>query len=164
MKIACALALLLTGCATGPRVLTSYMEPYRTGGYHIGVDLEEPVGTPVRAARDGRVVWAQTNDGVVAARITIDHEYKGRDYQTQYYHIADPLVKQGQYVKQGDVIARLALTGVRGPNDSRDIDRAHLHLELYVDSIRKDPERAVKWSCITKDKPNVEWLWPVGCD
>lgn len=156
-------ALAITGCASGPHIEQAYLARYATGGLHTGIDLSGYVGQEVRAPRAGRVAYAQPNEGSIAARITIDHVYQGQDYQTQYYHLADPLVHTGQWVKQGDVIARLALTGARGPYDSRIIGRPHLHLELYRDSRRGDPERMVPWACPTKDRPEVEWRWPVGC-
>jgi len=162
VSLVLTLACIQAACAWGPTKGKRYMDRYPTGGYHIGLDLYGSVGTEVVAARDGQVVWAQPQDGAVAPRLTIDYEWNGKEYQTQYYHIADPLVKKGDFVKQGQVVARLALTGERGPFDRRTIEIPHLHLDFYVDGARKDPE-IVKWECPSKERPRVEWFWPVGC-
>ena len=149
-------------CAWGPSKGNRYLDRHPGGGFHTGLDLMGSVGTPVLAARDGRVAWAQAQDGAVAPRLTIDYVLGGVEYQTQYYHIGDPLVKQGDLVKQGQTVARLALTGHRGPYDPRTIGIPHLHLEFFVNGARKDPE-IIKWACPTKEQPQVEWIWPVGC-
>ena len=151
----------ITGCAVTP-VEWPYLARYPNGSLHPGVDLRGRSGEPVRAPRAGRVAWAQPNQEGVAARITIDHEWQGEVYQTQYYHISDPLVRTGQWVTQGQIIAELALTGERGPADPRRITHYHLHLEVYRDSRRGDPERLIPWSCPVKGQ-KVEWSWPVGC-
>jgi murein DD-endopeptidase MepM/ murein hydrolase activator NlpD len=153
---------LLASCAFGPSKGMGYLDRYPTGGFHTGLDLWGSVGTEVLAAKDGKVTWAQVQDGAIAPRLTIDYEWEGKEYQTQYYHIADPLVKKGDFVKQGQVVARLALTGERGPNDPRTIGIPHLHLELFVNGARKNPE-IIKWECPSKERPKVEWIWPVGC-
>lgn len=159
---ATAVATLLTACAQQPRIEFGYLDRHPAGGFHTGIDLSGSIGQGVYAARAGRVIWAQHNDGAVAARILIEHEWQGLVYTTNYYHIADPLVSTGDLVEQGQLIARLALTGFMGPNDARTIWWPHLHLEVTVDGLRRDPERAVVWRC---PDPNtkVAWTWPIGC-
>jgi murein DD-endopeptidase MepM/ murein hydrolase activator NlpD len=152
---------MLTACA-GPRVEWGYLAPYTHGGYHSGIDIAGGVGTPVLAPHAGRVVWAEPN-GAVAARITLEHEWQGSYYTTYYYHISDPLVRTGDHVAQGQLLARLALTGVRGPNDPRTIGLPHLHFEATRDGRRNDPQLLMPLQCPTKDQPKVAWLWPVGC-
>jgi murein DD-endopeptidase MepM/ murein hydrolase activator NlpD len=164
VKVATVITLVCVqaACAWGPTKGNRYLDRHPGGGFHTGLDLYGSVGTEVLAARNGRVVWSQAQDGAVAPRLTIDYEQGGVEYQTQYYHIGDPLVKQGDLVKQGQTVARLALTGERGPYDRRTIGIPHLHLEFFVNGARKDPE-TIKWACPTKEQPRVEWLWPVGC-
>jgi murein DD-endopeptidase MepM/ murein hydrolase activator NlpD len=151
----------LTACA-GPRVEWGFFEPYPHGGYHPGIDISGNVGTPVRAPHAGRVIWAEPN-GVVAAKITLEHEWQGRYYTTYYYHISDPLVRTGDRVVQGQLLAELALTGERGRNDPRTIGRPHLHFEATRDGRRDDPQKLLPLQCPTKEKPKVDWQWPVGC-
>jgi murein DD-endopeptidase MepM/ murein hydrolase activator NlpD len=160
--ISIILSIASFGCS-GPIITQKYLDPYATGGFHIGVDIAGSVGTAVRAPAPGKVAYAHKNDGIIAARIIIDHTYQGVEYQTLYYHLADPLVNSGDLVQQGQIIARLDLTGVRGPFDHRVIGIPHLHLEVYKDGRRGDPEKLLPWACPSKDRPQVDWLWPVGC-
>lgn len=160
--ISVLLTIASSGCS-GPAITQKYLDRYATGGLHTGTDIAGSVGTDVRAPAAGKVAYAQKNEGNNAARITIDHIYQGVEYQTQYYHLADPLVSTGDVVKQGQVIARLALTGERGPNDPRVIGIPHLHLEVYKTGRRGDPEKLVPWACPSKERPQVDWLWPIGC-
>lgn len=159
--IAALSCTVLVGCAS-PNVEWGYLAAYPDGGYHPGIDITGNVGTPVRAPHAGRVLWAEPN-GAVAARITIEHEWQGRYYTTYYYHISDPLVRTGDLVAQGQVIAHLALTGERGPKDPRTIARPHLHFEATRDGRRDDPQRLLPLQCPNRDRPKVDWEWPVGC-
>jgi murein DD-endopeptidase MepM/ murein hydrolase activator NlpD len=161
LVVVVALGLGLSGC-TGPNVYNKYLQPYASGGLHTGIDIDGHVGQAVIAPRAGRVVWSQPNDGSVGARVTLEHTQGATTVQTQYYHLADPVVSTGDRVTQGQIIARLALTGTRGPYDLRTIERPHLHLEVSVDGRKQDPE-SLNFQCKTKDRPEVEWQWPVGC-
>ncbi len=83
--------------------------PYSRRGseFHLGIDLAGPYGTPIRAAADGVVTFA----GWKAAwgkNIIISHGY---GYVTQYAHNSSLLVKEGDKVKKGQIIARLGSTG-----------------------------------------------------
>lgn len=112
--------------------LTNYelVTGYSTGAGHSrhGLDLAGlPEGTPFAAMRAGTVVQAGWN-GAFGNSIIIDH---GDGVQTVYAHASQVLVKRGQQVEAGDAIALLGNSGL-----SRGV---HLHLELYVDGVMKDP-------------------------
>jgi len=160
--ISVLLLITSSGCS-GPTIAKKYLVPYARGGLHAGIDIAGSVGTEVKAPAAGKVAHAQKNEGNTAARITIDHIYQGVEYQTQYHQLADPLVSTGDLVKQGQVIARLALTGPREPNDPRVIGIPSLHLEVYKNGRRGDPEKLLPWACPSKERPQVDWLWPIGC-
>lgn len=74
---------------------------------HKGMDLRAPKGTRIRASGDGVVhfVGRQSGYGKV---IIIKHE---GDIQTFYAHNEKNLVKKGQRVRQGEVIATVGRTG-----------------------------------------------------
>lgn len=94
---------------------------------HSGTDYGVPSGTKVYAAADGVVEvagWA----GHSGNRVTLDH---GSGLETGYSHNSQVLVKVGDHVKRGDVIALAGTTGnSTGP---------HVHFEVIVDGQFKDP-------------------------
>ena len=88
---------------------------------HSGRDLAAPEGTPVVAALTGRVVSSGDAGGYGLA-IEIEHERPLR--RTLYGHLSELYVKEGDQVRQGEVIGRVGSTGrSTGP---------HLHFELRV--------------------------------
>ncbi len=97
------------------------------GAIHTGVDLEAPMGTPVRAAGDGIVVHADWESGY-GRLIIIDH---GNGVQTYYGHLSSYDVVPGQEVRRGDVIARSGASGrVTSP---------HLHYEVRLGGVPVNP-------------------------
>jgi len=109
------------------------------GGYfqqHQGVEFNNPDGTPVHAIGDGVVVFSGPAEAG-ANTVAIKHDRKlttdngQRFVFSVYYHNTRLLVKAGDRVKAGDVIALVGNTG-RATND-------HLHLEVHaspVDSVQ----------------------------
>lgn len=97
---------------------------------HKGVDYAAPMGTPVRAAGDGRVLFAGRRGGYGNV-VELDHS---RGITTVYGHLsrfASGLHK-GQHVNQGQVIAYVGMTGLAtGP---------HLHYEYRVNGVFKNPQ------------------------
>ena len=94
---------------------------------HSGVDISAPAGTPARAANSGRVVLA-ANLYYSGNTVIIDH---GLGVFTYYGHFSKILVKRGQPVKKGEVIAEVGSTGrSTGP---------HLHWSVRVLDSRVDP-------------------------
>ncbi len=88
---------------------------------HAGKDLAAPEGTPVVASLSGRVVMSGLAGGYGLA-VEIEHDSPRR--RTLYGHLSELYVKDGQMVKQGEVIGRVGSTGLStGP---------HLHFELRV--------------------------------
>ena len=81
---------------------------------HKGTDFAAPVGTPIMATADGRVVKSSYTRGN-GYYVKIQHNNK---YSTQYLHMQkNGRIKQGKYVKQGDVIGKVGMTGnTSGPH------------------------------------------------
>ncbi|MBZ5542741.1 MAG: peptidoglycan DD-metalloendopeptidase family protein [Acidobacteriia bacterium] len=80
---------------------------------HLGVDYGAPVGSPVQAVGDGRVVSTGWNGGG-GNMVRLRHPM---GYETYYLHLSSLLVRPGQQVQQGQVIARTGATGLAtGPH------------------------------------------------
>jgi murein DD-endopeptidase MepM/ murein hydrolase activator NlpD len=96
------------------------IHPIRGGNdFHTGLDISTKPGEPVHVTADGIVSfsgWSGANGNLVA----IEH---GFGYETFYAHNKETVVKVGQIVKRGDVIAYVGSTGSStGP---------HLHYEIW---------------------------------
>lgn len=105
------------------------LPPHASQG-HNGVDVNAPTGTKVKAPRDGlvKIVDTTTEGG---NQIVIQHD---NGWFTGYAHLSKQLVKVGDKVKQGDIIA---LTGATGEH----ITGPHLHFTLTMPNGNKvDPE------------------------
>ena len=97
---------------------------------HKGVDYAAPIGTPVRAAGDGRITYAGLKGGYGNV-VEIDHS---RSITTVYGHLSRFAkgTRVGQHVTQGTVIAYVGMTGLAtGP---------HLHYEYRVNGVFKNPQ------------------------
>ena len=80
---------------------------------HLGVDYGVPVGSAVQAVGDGRVVSAGWN-GESGRMVHLRHAL---GYETYYLHLSSTLVRPGQHVAQGQLIARSGMTGLAtGPH------------------------------------------------
>ncbi len=110
---------------------------WRWGRMHRGIDLANNVGTPIMAARTGRVVFSGWHDGGYGYLVTLQHPDGSRSL---YAHNSRLMVSNGQEVRQGTVIALMGSTGrSTGP---------HLHFEIHppesgaVDPLSLLPPRA----------------------
>ncbi len=102
-----------------------------TQSLHTAMDLRAPLGTPVRALTDGRVVL--TGDFYYAGRcVYLDH---GAGLVSYYFHLSEIKVKEGDQVQAGDLLGLSGMTGrVTGP---------HLHLGLSLSGHAMDPGPAI---------------------
>ncbi|MDY8135216.1 peptidoglycan DD-metalloendopeptidase family protein [Aquimarina sp. 2201CG5-10] len=80
---------------------------------HRGTDFAAPIGTPILATADGTVTKSERRGGN-GKYVKIRHN---ATYDTQYLHMSRRAVKVGQYVRQGDVIGYIGMTGnTSGPH------------------------------------------------
>ncbi|WP_299102405.1 peptidoglycan DD-metalloendopeptidase family protein [uncultured Winogradskyella sp.] len=77
---------------------------------HKGTDFAAAVGTPIMATANGTVIES-TRRGGNGKYVKIRHN---DTYTTQYLHMSKRLVKKGDYVKQGDIIGKVGMTGNTG--------------------------------------------------
>jgi murein DD-endopeptidase MepM/ murein hydrolase activator NlpD len=107
--------------------------PFFGGGsrMHTGLDISNHVGSPVWAPARGAVSYVG-HDGGYGLCLMIDH---GNNVVTRYAHLQKSLVREGQYVQRGDIIAAMGNTGrSTGP---------HLHYEVIVGGVPVDPMRYI---------------------
>lgn len=101
----------------------------RWGGFHPGIDIADPTGTPIGAAKDGVVISAGPYGGY-GNFVVVDH---GDGLATAYAHQSRIAVRQGQTVDQGEVIGYVGSTGYStGP---------HLHFEVRINGAPQNPRR-----------------------
>ena len=115
--------LIRIGASYGKR-----MHPfYKLLKEHTGTDFIAGVGADVFATANGKVsaVLSQRSYGRV---VEVDH---GNGYTTMYAHLSNVLVKQGQSVKRGQVIAKVGDTGLSVA--------PHLHYEVLKHGQYMDP-------------------------
>ena len=102
-----------------------------------GIDFLVDTGTPVHAAAGGLVVVAQFHPQYGNV-IDIDH---GNDFTTRYAHNSKLLVKAGDLVQRGAIIAESGSTGrSTGP---------HVHFEVRYKGVAQNPNRFLKVSAAT---------------
>lgn len=100
---------------------------YHIRRFHEGMDFSAPVGTNIFATGNGTVTYAGWRQGY-GETVEIDH---GFNYKTRYAHCYKLLVRVGQKVKRGDVIALVGNTGKStGP---------HVHYEVHFHGKPIDP-------------------------
>lgn len=100
--------------------------------FHNGIDIATPAGSPVRAVRDGEVIFSGYVEGY-GNLVVIDH---GDGLVTRYGHNRRNLVKEGDSVNKGDIIAEVGSTGFS--------TGSHLHFEVLRDGKPIDPEGIFK--------------------
>ncbi|MBQ4132595.1 MAG: M23 family metallopeptidase, partial [Desulfovibrionaceae bacterium] len=95
---------------------------------HRGLDLRGASGTPIAACADGRVALAD-NLFFAGNAVYLDH---GLGVFTMYCHMSEIKVKEGDFVKAGQLLGLVGATGrVTGP---------HLHLSAAVLGVSVDPQ------------------------
>jgi murein DD-endopeptidase MepM/ murein hydrolase activator NlpD len=118
---------------------------YFVHGLHQAVDLASVAGNCVHAAYSGRVVHVEVRPGGQTANLSIDHHPRGLGFLTNYNHIAEVQVAEGDFVHEGEPIAQVSAA----PDDPT------LHFELWAvinrgdrppgdsDMVPIDPTRAL---------------------
>ncbi len=104
---------------------------YRRSGFHKGIDIANSYGTPIRAADNGKVIFAGW-DGLFGKLVKLDHQ---NGYVTYYAHNSSLAVSVGETVQKGEIIAYMGSTGnSSGP---------HCHFEIYKNGVLKNPDNYI---------------------
>lgn len=102
------------------------------GAFHAGIDIDAPMGSPVRATADGDVADASTVSGY-GREIVVDH---GHGVSTVYGHLSRIGVIPGQHVIRGQIIGYVGESGrATGP---------HLHYEVRVHNVPVNPHKYLR--------------------
>ncbi len=105
----------------------------RWGRMHYGVDFAAPFGTPVKAAENGKIVYAGWM-GSYGLLVIINHG----TFKTYYGHLSKIFVRKHSPVLQGEVIGKVGATG-----------RAygcHLHFEVERNGVKVNPYQYIEKS------------------
>lgn len=101
--------------------------------FHSGIDIETDVGTPIRAALDGQVIEVAVSDAL--GRL-IQLEHRG-NITTIYANCGEVLVKEGDVITQGQIIAKAGIS-VSG--------KGQLHFEIKEEGQSVDPFKYLDFS------------------
>ena len=99
---------------------------------HFGVDIARPTGTPVVAPADGVITLAVPDMFFSGGTLIIDHGHK---LSSSFLHLSKLLVRDGQVVKQGEVVGEVGATGR--------VTGAHLDWRMNLREHRIDPQLLV---------------------
>jgi murein DD-endopeptidase MepM/ murein hydrolase activator NlpD len=100
----------------------------RFHGFHRGIDLLDPVGTPILPISDGRVTEASFGRLGWGNTVVVEH---ADGLSSRYAHMRDIKVIVGEEVSKDQTIGTVGMTGwTTGP---------HLHLEVYQNGHAIDP-------------------------
>ncbi|MDO5484161.1 MAG: M23 family metallopeptidase, partial [Desulfovibrionaceae bacterium] len=99
--------------------------------FHKGLDISNRTGTPIVATAQGTVILA-ARDGAYGNSVEIDH---GGGIVTKYAHLQKFTVQSGQWVRRGQLIGNMGMSGrSTGP---------HLHYEVRLNGVPVNPMRYI---------------------
>lgn len=110
------------------RILSGY-GPKPGGEHNDGINISVPAGTPVRAAEDGTVVYADNELKGFGNLLLIRHKDR---WMTAYGHLDRMAVKSGDKVRRGQTIGTVGSTG--------SVDKPQLHFEVRRGTEALNPE------------------------
>jgi murein DD-endopeptidase MepM/ murein hydrolase activator NlpD len=94
---------------------------------HEGLDIDNEIGTKIYASAEGTIDFTGHRGGY-GLTLEIDHGYS---LKTLYGHLSKVLVREGQRVKRGELIARCGNSGLS--------NAPHLHYEVRVNGVAQNP-------------------------
>ncbi|MBP5772562.1 MAG: peptidoglycan DD-metalloendopeptidase family protein [Eubacterium sp.] len=101
------------------------------GGFHSGLDIGAPAGTPIVAAKAGTVAWSSFSS-TAGNWIGISH---GNGVVSVYMHMSARIAKAGQHVNKGQTIGLVGTTGSSTGN--------HLHFGVQVNGSYVNPHNYI---------------------
>jgi len=97
---------------------------------HLGIDLASLANSPIQAANNGRVIFAERN-GIYGLSVVLDH---GQGLASLYGHLSATQVTLNQEVQKGDIIGTTGQTGLAGGD--------HLHFSIMLNGVLVNP---IEW-------------------
>jgi len=119
-------------------------DPRPGGRSHEGLDIFAPIGTPVYAARDGKVMYSKRvgEDGGSSGfgiAVKLDH---GDGLTTSYSHLSKLAgLSPGESVKRGQLVGYVGMTGNAA---NLKPEAAHLHFEVRHNNVPQPPCNFIK--------------------
>ena len=111
------------------RVVTNYGAK-TNGKQNDGINIAVPEGTPIKAAEDGVVAYSGNELKGYGNLILVRHS---NGYVTAYAHASELMVKRGDSIKRGQIIAKSGQTG--------EVGSPQLHFEIRKGSTAVDPNQ-----------------------
>ncbi len=122
-----ATSVQATGAGVWPTVNRRINCAYMGYAGHTGIDLGGSIGTAIYAYRTGTVTFAGWGTGY-GLHVKVDH---GNGMSTLYAHCSQLLVSVGQQITEGQMIAKIGMTGyTTGP---------HVHFEVRLNGVPVNP-------------------------
>ncbi|WP_441261155.1 LysM peptidoglycan-binding domain-containing M23 family metallopeptidase [Bradyrhizobium sp. 521_C7_N1_3] len=112
------------------KVVAAYHSKQANNKNNDGINLAVPEGTPVKAADDGTVAYSGSELKGYGNLVLVRHS---NGFTTAYAHNSDLLVKRGDTVKRGQIIAKSGQSG--------EVSEPQLHFEIRKGSAPVDPVR-----------------------
>jgi murein DD-endopeptidase MepM/ murein hydrolase activator NlpD len=111
------------------RVIAAYGAK-TSGKQNDGINVAVPEGTPVKAAEDGVVTYSGNELKGYGNLVLVRHS---NGYVTAYAHASELMVKRGDTIKRGQIIAKAGQTG--------EVSSPQLHFEIRQGSTPVDPSK-----------------------
>jgi len=113
--------------------IITYFGKQKGGRKNDGINIISVRGNPVRAAMSGKVIYRGNELLAWGNLIIIKHK---NNWTTAYAHLDKLLVKKGEIIKTGDIIASVGETG--------NVDKSQLHFQVRKNSKPLDPMKFLK--------------------
>ena len=113
--------------------IITYYGKQKGGRKNDGINIISVKGNPVRAAMSGKVIYRGNELLAWGNLIIIKHK---NNWTTAYAHLDKLLVKKGEIIKTGDIIASVGATG--------NVDKSQLHFQVRKNSKPLDPMKFLK--------------------
>ena len=113
--------------------IITYFGKQKGGRKNDGINIISVKGNPVRAAMSGKVIYRGNELLAWGNLIIIKHK---NNWTTAYAHLDKLLVKKGEIIKTGDIIASVGATG--------NVDKSQLHFQVRKNSKPLDPIKFLK--------------------
>lgn len=103
-------------------------------GFHPGIDIGAPTGTPILASGNGFISRVQFKSTGYGNNVIVKHD---KTYSTLYAHMSKVVARVGSYVETGDTIGYVGSTGLS--------TCPHLHFEVILNNVKVNPENYIQW-------------------